>query len=162
MSLVALVNTTNHLFVHREPLISTPRTNCVNMSLVALVNTANHLLVRREPLISTQEQLWTCPWSCWWRQQTTYLYAENHLFQHSTVGNTTITVVLRPEKRRRICGQMERESCCFVCSFSFTGCGVNESNERMRSVFPSQIVLHFQMGNDKSNPFQKDKHELRN
>jgi len=78
---------------------------------------------------------------------------------HSTVGNTTMTVVLRPEKRRRIYGQKERESCCFVCSLSFRGCGVNECNEKMRSVFPSQIVLHFQMGNDKSNPLQKDKHE---
>ena len=82
MSLVALVNTTNHLFIRREPLISTPRTNCVNMSLVALVNTTNHLFVHREPLIWTQEQLWTCPWSRWLTQQTTYLYAENHLFQH--------------------------------------------------------------------------------
>jgi len=52
------------------------------MSLVALVNTTNHLFVRREPLILTQEQLWTCPWSRWLTQQTTYLYAENHLFQH--------------------------------------------------------------------------------
>ena len=85
MSFVALVNTTNHLFVRREPLISTPRTNCVNMSLVALVNTTNHLFVRREPLISTPRT--NCehvpgPWSCWLTQQTTYLYAENHLFQH--------------------------------------------------------------------------------
>ena len=81
---------------------------------------------------------------------------------HSMVGNTTMTVVLRPEKRRRICGQKELESCCFICSLSFRGCGVNECNERMRSAFPSQIVLHFQMGNDKSNPLQKDKHEPRN
>jgi len=32
----------------------------------------------------------------------------------------------------------------------------------MRSAFPSQIVLHFQMENDKSNPLQNDKHEPRN
>jgi len=55
MSLVALVNTTNHLFVRIEPLILTPRTNC------------EHVLG---------------PWSRWLTQQTTYLYAENHLFQH--------------------------------------------------------------------------------
>jgi len=57
-------------------------TNCVNMSLVALVNTTNHLFVHREPLISTQGPIVsTCPWSRWLTQQTTYLYAENTYFK---------------------------------------------------------------------------------
>ena len=83
MSLVALVNTANHLFVRREPLIWTQEQLCQHVLGLALVNTANHLFVRREPLISTQITIVsTCPWSRWLTQQTTYLYAENHLFQH--------------------------------------------------------------------------------
>jgi len=112
MSLVALVKTAKHLIVKKEPLklyttnqlgtcrwslwlrqqttylytdnhLFEYRSNCVNMSLVALVNTENHLFVRREPLISTQRPIVsTCPWSRWLTQQTTYLYAKNHLFEH--------------------------------------------------------------------------------
>jgi len=39
--------------------------------------------------------------------------------------------------------QKERESCCFLCSLSSKGCGVNECNERMRSVFPIKLSCIF-------------------